>query len=160
MRAAQAQRPGSSRPQLLQAVLDAVRVPDLRRKLLFTLGLLVVFRFIAHVPLPGVDLVALDRLFQSNPLLGLLDLFSGGAMRFLSVASMGVYPYITASIIMQLMVPVIPHLSALAKEGEAGRQKISQYTHWAMIPIAMAQGYGQLVFISGGGAVAAIVRVA
>ena len=85
------------------------------------------FRFIAHVPLPGVNLQRLATLFESNALLGMLDLFSGGAMRQFSVASMGVYPYITASIIMMLLVPVIPHLQALSQEGESGRNKINLY---------------------------------
>lgn len=146
------QRRNSGRPQLLQAVIDSMRVPDLRRRLLFTIGLLVIFRFIAHVPMPGVDLLALSRIFDSNQLLGLLDLFSGGAMRNLSIAALGVYPYITASIILQLMIPVIPRLSALAREGDAGRAKISQFTHWATIPIALAQGYGQLAILSNAGA--------
>ena len=93
----------SSRPRLLQAMLDAFSLPDLRRRILVTVGILVAFRFIAHVPLPGVDPAALKQLFESNALLGMLDLFSGGAMRQFSVASMGVYPYITASIIMVLL---------------------------------------------------------
>ena len=85
-------RPRQARPRLLQAMIDAFSLPDLRRRILITLGILVVFRFIAHVPLPGVDLDALDQLFARNQLLGMLDLFSGGAMRRLSVAAMGVYP--------------------------------------------------------------------
>src|SRR4030042_1324902 len=97
-------QPRSSRPRLLQAMLDAFSLPDLRRRILITVGILVAFRFIAHVPLPGVDITALKQLFESNALLGMLDLFSGGAMRQFSVASMGVYPYITASIIMVLLV--------------------------------------------------------
>ncbi len=101
-------RPKQTRPRLLQAMIDAFRLPDLRRRILLTFGILVVFRFIAHVPLPGVDLTALQGLFERNALLGMLDMFSGGAMRNFSVAAMGVYPYITASIIMMLMVPVIP----------------------------------------------------
>ena len=135
----------SSRPRLIQAMVDAFSLPDLRWKLLFTLAMLVVFRFVAHVPVPGVDRTALADLFQSNALLGFLDLFSGGAMRNLSVAAMGVYPYITASIIMQLLVPIIPQLQALQKEGEAGRRKLNQWTHWLMVPLAMMQAYGQLI---------------
>lgn len=135
----------SSRPRLIQAMLDAFSLPDLRWKLLFTLAMLVVFRFVAHVPVPGVNRQALSSLFESNALLGMLDLFSGGAMRYLSIAAMGVYPYITASIIMQLLVPVIPQLQSLQKEGEAGRRKLNQYTHWLMVPLAMLQAYGQLI---------------
>lgn len=127
---------------MLQALLNAFRIPDLRQKLLFTLGLLVVFRFIAHVPMPGVNLGALDRLFESNQFVGFLDLFSGGALASFSIAAMGVYPYITASIIMQLLVPVIPRLTDISKEGESGRNKINQMTHWLTVPLALAQAYG------------------
>ncbi len=127
---------------MLQALLNAFRIPDLRQKLLFTLGLLVIFRFIAHVPMPGVNLAALERLFESNQFVGFLDLFSGGALASFSIAAMGVYPYITASIIMQLLVPVIPRLTDISKEGESGRNKINQMTHWLTVPLALAQAYG------------------
>jgi len=140
-------RPRQARPRLLQAMIDAFSLPDLRRRILLTLGILVVFRFVAHVPLPGVDLAALQELFQRNALMGMLDMFSGGAMRRLSVAAMGVYPYITASIIMQLLVPVFPRLQALSQEGEAGRHKINLITHWFTVPLAALQGYGQLVYL-------------
>src|SRR4030042_1421367 len=145
------QRP--SRPRLLQAMLDAFSLPDLRRRILVTLGILVVFRFIAHVPLPGVDLEALRNLFDSNALLGMLDLFSGGAMRQFSVASMGVYPYITASIIMILMGPIIPRLQGLSQQGDSGRNTINLITHWLTIPLAGLSGYGQLVLLQRAGAV-------
>jgi len=140
-------RPRQSKPKLLQAMLDAFSLPDLRRRILITIGILVIFRFVAHVPLPGVDQSALRALFERNALLGMLDLFSGGAMRRLSVAAMGVYPYITASIIMMLLVPVIPRLQALSREGESGRNKINLITHWMVVPLASIQGYGQLVFL-------------
>jgi preprotein translocase subunit SecY len=143
----------SSRPRLWQALLDAFSLPDLRRRLLFTIGMLVVFRFIAHVPLPGVNLAALQQLFERNQLLGMLDLFSGGAMRNFSVAAMGVYPYITASIVMQLLVPVIPALRNLSQEGEAGRNRVNQFTHWLTIPLAALQGYAQLALMRSQGAV-------
>ena len=136
-----------SRPRLLQAMLDAFSLPDLRRRILITIGILVIFRFIAHVPLPGVDQSALQSLFERNALLGMLDMFSGGAMRRLSVAAMGVYPYITSSIIMMLLVPVIPRLNALSREGESGRNKINLITHWMVVPLASVQGYGQLVYL-------------
>lgn len=150
VREAYAQRPESTRPALLQAVIDAMRIPDLRFRILFTLALLVVFRFAAHVPVPGVDRGALAAAFDANPLLGFLDLFSGGALRNLSVAALGVYPYITASIIMQILTAVIPSLKELSREGEFGRQKINQYTHWLTVPIAFFQGYGQLTFLQSG----------
>src|SRR4030042_584967 len=147
-------QPRSSRPRLLQAMLDAFSLPDLRRRILLTLGILVAFRFIAHVPVPGVDVAKLGELFQANALLGMLDMFSGGAMRNFSVAAMGVYPHITASIIMTLMQPVIPQLQALSQEGEAGRNKINRITHWLTVPMAGLSGYGQLVLLQRAGAVA------
>ncbi len=142
-----------ARPRLLQAMIDAFSLPDLRRRLLFTLGVLIIFRFVAHIPVPGVDLDALAEIFKQNQLLGMLDLFSGGAMRNFSVVAMGVYPYITASIVMQLLAPVIPQLQALSKEGEAGRNKINMYTHWLTVPLAALQGYAQYVLLSREGGV-------
>jgi len=128
-------------------MIDALRLPDLRQRILITIGILVAFRFVAHVPLPGIDLNALDELFSQNALLGMLDMFSGGAMRRFSVAAMGVYPYITASIIMQLLVPVIPRLQAISMEGEAGRDRINRITHWVTVPLAGISGYGQLAYL-------------
>ncbi len=143
-----------SRPRLLQAMIDAFALPDLRRRLIFTLGILLVFRFIAHVPMPGVNAAALADLFSKNQLLGMIDFFSGGAMRNFSVAAMGVYPYITSSIIMQLLVPVIPALQRMSQEGEAGRNRINQITHWATIPLAAIQGYAHLTLLRTQGVVA------
>ena len=142
------------RPRLLQAMIDALSLPDLRRRILITFGILVVFRLLAHVPLPGVNPDALQALFERNALLGMFDMFSGGAMRNFSVAAMGVYPYITASIIMTLMTPVIPRLQALAQEGETGRNKINMITHWLVVPLAGLAGYGQLALLQREGAVA------
>jgi len=147
MRASTARTQGPSRPALLQALLDSFRIPELRARILFTLGMLVVFRFLAHVPVINVDREVLSSVFQSNQLLGFMDLFSGGGLRNLSIVALGVYPYITASIVMQLMTPVIPRLQALAKEGESGRQRMNQITHYLMVPIAVAQGFGQLALI-------------
>ena len=139
--------------RLIQAMKDMFMLPDLRRKLLFTFAILVVFRFVAHVPLPGIDVEALSQLFEQNQLFGMLDLFSGGAMRRFSVAAMGVYPYITSSIIMQLLVPVIPNLQALSRQGEAGQRKINRITHLLTIPMAALQGYGMLAILRGQGIV-------
>lgn len=147
-------RQRQTRPRLLQAVIDAFHLPDLRRRLLVTLAILVVFRFVAHVPLPGVNPEALRQLFDRNALLGMLDLFSGGALKNFSIVAMGVYPYITASIIVTLLVPVIPRLQALSQEGEAGRDKINRLTHWLTIPAAGLSGYGQLVLLRREGVVA------
>ena len=153
-RAARSQPP--SRPRLLQAVLDAFQQPDIRRKLLLTIGLLVVFRFVAHVPIPGVNRELLELAFEDNAILGFLNLFSGGALRNLSVAALGVYPYITSSIIMQLMVPIVPSLQALSREGEQGRNRIQLYTHYLAVPMAVVQGYSQLVILQQAGAVSGI----
>jgi preprotein translocase subunit SecY len=134
-------------------MFDAFSLPDLRRRILITVGILVAFRFIAHVPMPGVNPLILKDLFEKNALLGMLDLFSGGAMRQFSVASMGVYPYITASIIIILLVPTIPKLQALSQEGESGRNKINLITHWLTVPLAGLSGYGQMVLLQRAGAI-------
>ena len=148
MRQAQAARgQQASRPQLIQSLMDAMRIPDLRGKILFALAMLVVYRFVAHVPVPGVDTQQLNQAFQQSALLGFLDLFSGGALASLSVAALGVYPYITASIVMQILTPVLPQLKALAQEGESGRQRINQLTHWLTVPIAFLQAFGTLTFL-------------
>jgi preprotein translocase subunit SecY len=136
-----------SKPRLVQAMMDAFSLPDLRRRIIITVSILVIFRFIAHVPIPGVNQTALQALFERNALLGMLDMFSGGAMRQFSIAAMGVYPYITASIIMMLLVPVIPRLQALSREGESGRNKINLITHWLVVPLASVQGYGQIIYL-------------
>ena len=140
-----------SRPQLIQSMLDAMKVPDLRYKILFTFAMLLIFRFVAHVPVPGVDTQALSQAFRDQALLGFLNLFSGGALANLSVAALGVYPYITASIVMQILTPVMPGLKELSQEGEFGRQKINQYTHFLTVPIAFMQGWGQLTLLRSSG---------
>ncbi|MDP6071156.1 MAG: preprotein translocase subunit SecY [SAR202 cluster bacterium] len=148
MRQSQAARSQqSATPQLIQSMMDAWRVPDLRAKILFTLGMLVIFRFVAQVPVPGVDTQALSQAFDQQALLGFLDLFSGGALANLSVAALGVYPYITASIVMQILTPAIPSLKAISQEGEYGRQRINQFTHWLTVPIAFLQSWGQLTLL-------------
>ncbi len=145
----------ASRPRLFQAMVDAFRQTDVRRKLLFTFAMLVVFRFVAHVPIPNVDRAALSTAFEGNAILDFLSIFSGGALQNLSIAALGVYPYITASIIMQIMTPLVPRFRALSEEGEQGRRRIQVYTHWLAVPMAFVQGYGQILFINnqGGGAV-------
>lgn len=128
---------------MLEAVRNAFRLPDLRRKLLITLGILVIYRLLSHIPVPGVNREALSSIFNSNQLLGLLNLLSGGALQNFSVMAMGVYPYITASIIIQLLIPIIPAWQELQKEGEAGRNRLNQYTNWLTIPLALLQAFGQ-----------------
>lgn len=139
---------------MLQAVGNAFRLPDLRRRILFTIAILVIYRFLSHIPVPGVDLNALREIFsgsQFGTLFNMLDLFSGGAMSQFSILSFGVYPYITASIIMQLLQPIIPQLEALAKEGDQGKQKMNLYTHILTIPLAALQAYAQGVLLSNQG---------
>ena len=135
---------------MLQAVRNALRLPDLRKKIIFTFIVLVIYRLAAHVPVPGVDLEALRQVFQQNQLLGLLDMFSGGAMQNFSVMAMGVYPFITAQIVLQLLQPIIPALDRLSKEGEAGRQKLNVYTHVLTIPLAALQAFSQTTLLAQG----------
>ncbi|RLC65276.1 MAG: preprotein translocase subunit SecY, partial [Chloroflexi bacterium] len=136
-----------TQPRLIQAMMDIWTLPDLRRRILFTLAILAVFRFLAHVPLPGVNLEALEGFFGEHGFFEMLDLFSGGAMSSFSIVATGIYPYITASIIMQLIVPVIPRLQAIAQEGEPGRQRINRITHLLTVPLAALQGYGMLIIL-------------
>src|SRR4030042_3512656 len=105
-------------------MIDAFSLPYLRRRLLFTAGVLIIFRFVAHIPAPGVDPSLLKEVFEGNPLLGMLNIFSGGAMENLRIVAMGVYPYIKASIVMQLLVPEIPQLQNFSGGGGGGRKKI------------------------------------
>ncbi|MEX2031923.1 MAG: preprotein translocase subunit SecY, partial [Dehalococcoidia bacterium] len=140
-------RETSSRPRLLQAGIEAFGQADVRAKILFTLAMLVIFRFVAHIPVPGVDRAELQNTFDQNAVLGFLNIFSGGALQNLSVAALGVYPYITATIVMQLATPMVPRLQALSQEGEAGRQKVQMYTHYLTVPLAAFQGYAQLILI-------------
>jgi preprotein translocase subunit SecY len=143
----------ASRPRLLQAMVDSFRQEDVRRKLLFTLAMLIVFRFVAHVPLPNVDRAALENVFAGNAVLDFLSIFSGGALQNLSVAALGVYPFITAQIIVQILTPLVPSLRNMQEEGEAGRRRIQLITHWLSVPMAFFQGYGQIIFINSQGTV-------
>jgi preprotein translocase subunit SecY len=133
---------------MIEAVISAFKIPDLRRKILFTLGMLVLFRMIASIPVPGVNRNELSDFIEGNQLLGMLNLFSGSGLKNFSILALGVYPYITASIIMQLMTPIIPRLNELSNEGQQGRNKINQYTHWLTVPLALLQGYGQGLLFS------------
>ncbi|OGY23771.1 MAG: preprotein translocase subunit SecY [Candidatus Woykebacteria bacterium RBG_13_40_7b] len=126
------------------------QTPDLRKKILFTLAVLAIFRIAAHIPVPGVDFVALRNLFEKNQLLGLLDLFSGGTLFNFSIVALGLNPYINASIVMQLLSFVFKPLENLQKEGEYGRQKINQYTRYLSIPMAFASSIGMLALLQRG----------
>ncbi|MEI2617090.1 MAG: preprotein translocase subunit SecY [Thermomicrobiales bacterium] len=136
---------------MLEAAFNAFRIADLRRKILFTLGVLIIFRFIATVPVPGVDRAALQTLLSQNQLLGMLNLFSGSTLKNFSILAMGVYPYITASIIMQLLTPIIPRLNEMQQEGQQGRNRINKITHYITVPIALLQAYGQCVLMQRSG---------
>jgi preprotein translocase subunit SecY len=144
------------RPELLTAFFNALAQPDIRAKLLFTFAMLVVFRFTANLPIPGINPLALEELMRTSTVLGFLNLFSGGALQNMSIAAMGVYPYITSSIVMQLMVPIVPALQALSKEGEQGRKQIQIYTHWMTVPMALVQGYGQLIIVQSFGGITGV----
>jgi preprotein translocase subunit SecY len=120
------------------------KIPELKKRILYTLGLLLVYRIGVHVPTPGIDAVALASFFEraQGTLLGLFDMFSGGALERLSVFALGIMPYISASIILQLLTVVIPHLERLSKEGQAGRKKITQYTRYGTVVLSIIQGFG------------------
>jgi preprotein translocase subunit SecY len=131
----------------LPNVGKAGKYGDLKRRLLFLLGALVVFRIGGHIPVPGIDPNELARLFsgQQGGILGMFNMFSGGALSRLSIFALGIMPYISASIIMQLMTAVHPHLEALRKEGEAGRRKITQYTRYGTLFLALFQSFGMSI---------------
>jgi preprotein translocase subunit SecY len=129
------------------------RLPDLRRRVVATIIILGVFRIVSHIPIPGVDTASLRKLFSANPFLGLFDLFSGGALQNFSVASLGLNPYINASIIMQLLTMVYPKLEELSKEGEYGREKINQYTRFLTLPLTLLQAYATYFLLSSQGVV-------
>ena len=142
---------------MVQAVRSAFALADLRRKLLVTLGILIIYRLAAHVPVPGVDKEALTNVLDPGgsaggvgQLVGLLDLLSGGLVSNFSVMAMGVYPYVTASIIFQLLVPIIPRLEEIQKEGEAGRNKLNQYQYYLTVPLAALQAVGQIRILESG----------
>ena len=130
---------------MLQTIANAFSVPEIRRKLAFTAAILLLYRIGAFIPAPGVDvdaIEALDQNFADGNILGFLNLFSGGSLQRLSLFALGIMPYITASIILQLMTVVVPALERLSKEGEVGQQKITQYTRYLTVSLAAAQSVG------------------
>jgi len=131
----------------LKSLSKIFKVKDLRKKILFSLFIFLIFRLFAHVPVPGVDIQSLKRLFEQSQLLSLLDLFSGGTLANFSVMSLGLNPYINASIIMQLLQLVFPKLEELAKEGEQGREKINQYTRYLTVPLTIIQAFGMYILL-------------
>jgi len=123
---------------------NVFKIPELKKRVFFTLALLIVYRIGVHVPVPGIDAVALASFFAKakGTILGLFDMFSGGALERLSVFALGIMPYISASIILQLLTVVVPHLERLSKEGEQGRKKITQYTRYGTVVLSIIQGFG------------------
>lgn len=139
--------------QFFTLIKQAWRTPTLRRKILFTGLILVVFRLFAHIPIPGIDREQLATLFSQNQFLALLDIFSGGTLLNFSVLALGMNPYINASIIMQLMTLVFPQLEELQKEGDFGREKINQYTRFLTVPLAIVQAIGMYAVLRSQGIV-------
>lgn len=149
---------------MIDSFRDAFRLPDLKRRILFTLAVLFIYRLGAHIPTPGIDTAAMAKLFEQGGVLGFLDLFAGGALSRFSVFALGVAPYINSSIVMQLLVVVFPALEKMQKEGEEGRKKIVQYTRLGTILFAVVQALGLTFWlrnlgIFGGGFLATLVVV-
>ena len=123
-------------------------IKDIRNKILYVLGMLVLFRLVAHIPIPGVNLANLRQFLSGNQIFGLLDVFSGGTMKNFSIVMLGVGPYITSSIIFQLLAMIIPKLEELSKEGESGQQRINTYTRLLTVPLAFLQSFGMIKLLN------------
>ncbi len=135
-------------------------IPDLRKKVLFTIAMLLVFRVVAYVPVPGINPTSLSSFLTKNngslnQLFGLLDVFSGGSLQNFSIVAMGLYPYITATIVVQLLQPLIPKLDAMAREGESGRNRINQIQRYITVPLAVLQAFGNMALLVSIGAIPA-----
>lgn len=141
---------------LLSPILQAFKIAELRRKIIITVIIIIIFRISSHIPVSGVDLKGLQALFASNQFLGLLDIFSGGTLVNFSIISLGLNPYINASIIFQLLTMIIPSLEALSKEGERGTQLINQYTRYLTVPLAIVQAIGMFVLLKSQGIITQI----
>ncbi len=141
---------------MLSAFVNTFKITELRQRILFTFGLIFICRLLASVPLPGVDAVSIRAFIEAQGgaeggLFGIMNLFSGGALLQCSIGTLGIMPYISASIILQLMTAVIPHLEKLAREGDVGRQKITQYTRYLTVVICAVQGAAMAIALQGGG---------
>lgn len=134
---------------MLESLKNALKVSDLKTKLLYTLGMIFIFRLGAHIPVPGVNPEKFAQLVESGLIFGFFDVISGGAFKNFSIFAMSITPYINASIIMQLLTVVIPHLERLSKEGEEGRKKITEYTRYLTVVLAFVQGLGMVVGVGG-----------
>ncbi len=133
---------------MFDKLFRAWKIKNIRNRILFVLGMLVIFRFVAHIPIPGVNLENLRNFLGGNQILGLLNVFSGGTMQNFSVVMIGIAPYITSSIIFQLLTMIIPKLEEMSKEGEAGQQKINMYTRLLTVPLAFMQSYGMIKLLN------------
>lgn len=132
------------------------RLPELRKKILFSIFVIFIFRILAHIPVPGVDTFAIKGFIQNNALLGIFDYFSGGGFQNFSIVTLGLSPYINASIIMQLMTVMIPKVEELSKEGESGREQINQYTRYIAFPLSLIQAYGVYFLLSKQGVIGSL----
>src|SRR5438067_823813 len=139
--------------KFFEAVANIFRIPDLRKRILFTLAMLAIYRLGGHIPTPGIDANQLQKFFEQNQgtIFGFVDLFSGGMLRRLTVFALGIMPYITASIILQLLTVVVPTLEKLQKEGELGRRKITQWTRYLTVALALIQSFGIAFALQGSG---------
>lgn len=138
-----------------EPILNAFKIKELRRKLIITAVIVLIFRIASHIPIAGINVEGIRALFANNQLLGLLDIFSGGTLTNFSILALGLNPYINASIIMQLLTMIFPKLEAMQKEGEQGRQKINQYTRFLTIPLAIVQSIGMYTLLRNQGLVEA-----
>jgi len=136
----------------MEALIRIFKIKDVRNSIFFVLAMLVVFRITAHIPVPGVDAAALTKIFDGNQLFGLMNIFSGGTLQSFSIVAMGVAPYITSSIIFQLLGMIVPQLEEMQKE-EQGKQKINQWTRLATIPLGLIQAYGLIILLSQKGSI-------
>ena len=136
---------------MFESLQNIFKVPELKRRILFTLGFLAIYRIGCHVPIPGIDAKALAEFFQAQQggILGFVSMFSGGALSRMTVFALGIMPYISASIILQLLTAVVPTLEQLSKEGAAGRKKITQYTRYGTIVLSIVQGTGIAIGLQG-----------
>lgn len=139
---------------MFNKLIGIIKAKDLRNKILFVLGVFLVFRIMANIPIPGIDILTIQEFFKRNEAFGLLNLFTGGALDSLSIAMLGLGPYITATIIFQLLTLIFPQIEKMYKEeGEQGRQRFNQYSRIASIPLAMIQGFAMLMFLKSQGAI-------
>ncbi len=146
-------------PNILAPIVNAFKIKELRQKIFITIIIVVIFRVAAHIPVSGVNLEAMRNLFQSNAFLGLVDVFSGGTLANFSIMSLGLNPYINASIIVQLLTMIFPKLEKMSKEGEAERQKLNQYTRYLTVPLAVVQAIGVTVLLQNQGIITRVTPI-